>query len=166
MDETMFDDVTRTAGSSRTRRWLALQLAGAALVALAGSARVVPDEVDAGRRRRKRRRRGNGRGGDNCNQTLCDGRCVDLANDPNNCGACGRTCAAGLACCDGVCRALRTDNSNCGACGNACFISGSRFCACGICVFCPLGAVLSQDTCRCDCPDGQTNCGGVCRATC
>jgi hypothetical protein len=34
----------------------------------------------------------------------CGGNtCVNPANDPNNCGACGHVCAVGHACVSGVC---------------------------------------------------------------
>lgn len=33
----------------------------------------------------------------------CDLKCVDLAQDPGNCGACGRVCSAGRACVAGTC---------------------------------------------------------------
>jgi len=37
-------------------------------------------------------------------QLACGQQCVDVANDPTNCGACGIPCAAGQACAAGVCR--------------------------------------------------------------
>ena len=39
-------------------------------------------------------------------RAFCDGVCTDTDNDPNNCGACGTTCAAGSACTDGECASL------------------------------------------------------------
>ncbi len=57
-------------------------------------------------------------------------RCVDVATDSENCGACFRrlpstercvagvaSCLPGRARCDGGCVQLSTDNANCGACG-------------------------------------------------
>ena len=35
--------------------------------------------------------------------TECNHRCVDLEQDPANCGLCGRTCASGLTCSAGTC---------------------------------------------------------------
>jgi hypothetical protein len=35
--------------------------------------------------------------------SACDGACVDLANDPRSCGACGASCGAGLVCDRGAC---------------------------------------------------------------
>lgn len=167
MESYDFDAIARALASASSRRWL-LRLTGLGLASLTGLAR---DSAEARRHKRRRRRRKNRNGGrtpepDSCQGTLCDGACVDLDTDNAHCGACGNACAAGLTCCDGVCRALQTDNSNCGACGNACFIPGSRFCACGVCVFCPLGATVAPGACTCDCPAGQVDCEGVCRDTC
>src|SRR5579871_4185029 len=51
----------------------------------------------------------NGDGGADAHVVLCDGgatacggACVDLQRDPQNCGACGHSCANAL-CCSGVC---------------------------------------------------------------
>lgn len=169
MDSQRFDGLVRTFIASHSRRGL---LAGTASVLMASWMHAfVVGETEARRRRKrkrrnKRKRRGGDAGGDQCEQTACNGLCVDVQSDPDNCGACDNACAADLACCDGRCRDLDRDNGNCGACGNECFLSGSRFCVCGACVFCPLGATLNSDTCTCDCPDGQTNCDGVCRDVC
>jgi len=63
----------------------------------------------------------------------CGGRCVAIASDASNCGACGVACAAGEVCggghclcasggvdCGGACVDLASDPANCGACGAAC----------------------------------------------
>ncbi len=36
-------------------------------------------------------------------QVTCDGQCISLANDPLNCGACGRSCDTGQSCSAGLC---------------------------------------------------------------
>ena len=51
---------------------------------------------------------GSGGGSSVCDQdckgkTCCDGTCVDLKADAQNCGACGDTCAAGRTCMGGAC---------------------------------------------------------------
>jgi hypothetical protein len=88
----------------------------------------------------------------------CDGECVDLQEDNNNCGACGRvcpsdrTCLAGVcACppsttdCDGLCVDLRSSNDHCGACGNRCEL--------------PL-ICNGEGVCEEDCIEGFTRCDG------
>jgi len=47
--------------------------------------------------------------GDECEQTgygLCDGVCLDLVTDAQNCGQCGRVCGDGVECIDGFCGGL------------------------------------------------------------
>jgi hypothetical protein len=83
-------------------------------------------------------------------QTICNGACVNLASDLNNCGGCGFACAAGNVCTAGVCAAGAptcssgqiscngacvnpvSDPNNCGACGVAC--TAGKVCAAGACV--------------------------------
>lgn len=99
-------------------------------------------------------------------QTNCNGTCVDLTSDANNCSACGIACDAGDVCkdslcspanggagcstasptrCGTTCADLNTDPNNCGACGAAC--GANEVCTGGVC-----GA----------CTGGQTSCAGVC----
>jgi hypothetical protein len=77
-------------------------------------------------------------------QTRCGGVCVDKSSSRENCGACGRSCAAAEVCaagvcrttcpaplvlCDGVCLDPRADPFNCGGCGVVCttgICSGGR----------------------------------------
>ena len=81
--------------------------------------------------------------------TFFEGRCLDLNNDPNNCGAIGNVCPTdnGDPCLDGVCVAscpdtgkstdcggtctdLNHDPNSCGACGNRCIppVNGTTAC--------------------------------------
>lgn len=65
-------------------------------------------------------------------ETPCDGVCVNLATDRDNCGACGVKCGAGecanATChcavqkelCGGTCIDVSDDPENCGACGRSC----------------------------------------------
>jgi hypothetical protein len=98
--------------------------------------------------------------------SCCSGHCSNLNNDVQNCGGCGRqcaapppnevvTCVAGLCVyncppnaidCNGTCTFLDSDPDNCGACGNVC-PNTARNCSQGVCN---------------DCPGGATDCFGVC----
>ncbi len=97
-------------------------------------------------------------------QAVCNNRCANVQTDPNNCGACGTTCAAGQACtagrceivcpsgqtlCNGACVSIQADRANCGACGMAC----------------PAGQVCSMGACATTCGAGLTDCMGSCRDT-
>ncbi|MFZ3113721.1 MAG: hypothetical protein WA111_12345 [Methanothrix sp.] len=63
----------------------------------------------------------------------CNGTCIDMSTDTQNCGACGNVCSLGKVCIKGVCTCMAgldvcnekcTDTSidplNCGECGNIC----------------------------------------------
>lgn len=79
--------------------------------------------------------------------TNCDGQCVNITNDTQNCGTCGNTCADGEPCgpagsgvcgcpptmtaCGGLCYSLWVDPQNCGSCGYAC--PDGHLCADGDC---------------------------------
>ncbi len=76
---------------------------------------------------------------------MCSGKCVDVATDQNNCGACGKTCEPGAVCdngscgcpdgemtCEGACVDIKTDVNNCGGCGMTCGGTGS-LCTGGAC---------------------------------
>jgi hypothetical protein len=107
-----------------------------------------------------------GHGGFRCactslDDVICDGQCVDLTTDSDNCGACGAACGAGLVCngggccpsgqgfCDGVCTGLGND-ANCASCGDDC--SGTEYATlcipgCGSGPFC--GVSGSTYACQC-----------------
>jgi len=68
-----------------------------------------------------------------CGSTCCGGgSCVELQNDPMNCGGClvrcaptqicsnGDCCAAGLTSCGGACVDTQTNRDHCGQCGREC----------------------------------------------
>ena len=89
----------------------------------------------------------------------CGGRCVPLASDAANCGACGHACGpraycgagacaceAGATGCGGVCTDLASDPRSCGACGSPC----------------DAALVCSASTCQGACAAGLTDCARAC----
>ena len=118
----------------------------------------------------------------------CNGACAQLQTDANNCGACGKSCAASEECnagacspcpkshtqCTDQCANLMGDPFNCGACGNVC--AGSQSCVAGACGACD-GTVcanscveLSTDRTNCGacgntCAAGECCTAGVCSTT-
>lgn len=53
-------------------------------------------------------------------RTVCNGACVNLATNHQNCGRCGHACLSNQACCAGKCVNLHTNVNNCGKCGHIC----------------------------------------------
>lgn len=103
-----------------------------------------------------------------------------MARDPENCGACGKKCAAGEVCSQGTCALscgggttkcgttcvdTKADPSNCGACGTKC--GTNEVCNAGKCASSCSGGTV---TCGSACVNTQTdptNCGGcgtLCKA--
>ena len=89
--------------------------------------------------------------------SLCNGACVDLSSDGNNCGSCGNACSAEQVCSGGVCSAecganltpcgqscvdLNTSILNCGGCGVAC--QSGQSCQGGVCTGTPTGGDITQ----------------------
>jgi hypothetical protein len=72
-------------------------------------------------------------------ETLCDGECVDLSSDDNNCGECGKTCKTGLesgGCVEGACAPVWSDcvdASNLIPCSEVCEAEGLSGCATAAC---------------------------------
>lgn len=120
-------------------------------------------------------------GGINCGagSTECNGSCTAIARDPENCGACGKKCAAGESCSAGICTSgcgmgttkcgaecvdTKTDNRNCGACGTKC--AANQVCSMGACA---TSCAMGQTQCGMSCVDAQTDrtncgaCGTVCK---
>jgi hypothetical protein len=106
------------------------------------------------------------------------GVCVDLSNDPRNCGSVGNTCGPDQACVASacVCRPgltavgsncvdLQSDPANCGSVGNACG-GTTPVCSAGTCIARPTtggGCGMGLRLCGSSCVDVNTdplNCGG------
>jgi hypothetical protein len=143
MDAQLFDDLARMLGRRISRRTVLRGAAGGTvsgmLVHPSVRTTVAQGTCDEG-------------------LTDCDGACVDLLSDLDNCGACGAVCESGLvgvACYEGECVRtscpaaltgcpsdnpnpsyeyhcfdLSSDPDNCGECGNVC---ASGACADGTC---------------------------------
>lgn len=60
-------------------------------------------------------------GGD---KDVCGGKCVDLTNDNNNCGACGNRCGSCMTCRDGACVGPNTSPPACETCSNGRVVGG------------------------------------------
>jgi stigma-specific protein Stig1 len=95
-------------------------------------------------------------------QTLCNGSCTFVANDPQNCGVCGKACPGSLICisgscgcppeqlaCADVCVDSKVDPNNCGDCG----------------VSCVSGQLCSGGSCATTCGVNLTQCGNLCNDT-
>lgn len=68
--------------------------------------------------------------------TRCNGACVELSTDVDNCGTCGASCGT-AACCQGACANTTLSPMNCGACGVTCL--GTEACTAGACRLLALG---------------------------
>lgn len=101
-------------------------------------------------------------------ESMCSARCVDLQNDPNDCGECGTTCPMGASCqlgkcacatgevCAGGCIDEQMDPNNCGGCGRKC--AAGESCLSGTCS-CPGQETLCPGACVDEQGDAN-NCGG------
>lgn len=65
------------------------------------------------------------------NATCCNNKCIDLAYDDKNCGACKKKCAFTESCCRGQCVDLAFDKRHCSACNHKCMEGG--YCIYGMC---------------------------------
>lgn len=152
MDGSRFDDLTKALARGRSRRHILQALAGAVgggLLALTGrDAAAAPGKG------------GKPQGRCPAGYTNCRGKCVILAADENNCGACAVVCPAGWDCCAGACRSPESfldDVGNCGACGTVC--AANELCCAGTCV------PNDEDncgTCGNSCDGAEVCCAGTC----
>jgi hypothetical protein len=72
--------------------------------------------------------------------TCCDGDCVDITMDQNNCGRCGMRCPGDERCCVSICRDLTNDEEHCSGCNLPC--NGTERCEKSQC------CVLATGICR------------------
>lgn len=63
----------------------------------------------------------------------CKKKCVNVKNDPLNCGMCGLKCRYNEICCNKKCANSRFDRKNCGGCGIKC--KKGDVCAYGMCSY-------------------------------
>lgn len=123
-------------------------------------------------------------------QAPCNGACVDIQNNPANCGNCGVACPLGQLCqagvcgcaagqllCAGTCIDPLTSPTHCGTCGTACAarqdcVGGQCTCQAGT-TACPTGCVDLATTatdcgaCGNVCPASAPFCSqGLCAASC
>lgn len=91
----------------------------------------------------------------------CNGVCIDVQNDTQNCGSCGTVCSSDKVCSHGACAAV------CGGgtahCGNNCVDLKSDPLNCGGCgTKCPSGEVCNKTACALTCQSPLTDCNGGC----
>lgn len=175
MDAERFDAVARALGAMSSRRRLNRALGG---VATGGSLAALSVEQASAKKKKKKKKKQDDRPcpkgcpGELC----CNGACVSVLTDSNNCGACGNMCANTQFCSTGVCTPcdvpkavcrvagidicvdVKTDRDNCGSCGAGCardFRNPARDLVCqnGTCVC--TGLMCANGRC---CPAGYTVC--------
>ncbi|KAJ0251443.1 Stigma-specific STIG1-like protein 1 [Hirschfeldia incana] len=73
----------------------------------------------------------NGGGGSNSTVTCCNNKCIDVASDDKNCGACKNKCKFSQTCCRGQCVYLSYDKRHCGQCNHPC--EQGELCVYGLC---------------------------------
>jgi hypothetical protein len=96
--------------------------------------------------------------------TRCDATCVDLTNDPRNCGSCGQRCQINGVCAAGACGCL--NDPSCAANPGASCCPASTG---GGCASCIAGLFNIPTVCgvSATCPPGLTPClGPSCKACC
>ncbi len=90
--------------------------------------------------------------------------CLDLANDPDNCGGVAISCPAGQTCVHGLCGGVASSECGLGKWGSFCNLDAGTTFAC-----CPSAGctnIFTDDAncggCWAACPSGQHCTGGVC----
>ncbi|CAH8335369.1 unnamed protein product [Eruca vesicaria subsp. sativa] len=70
-------------------------------------------------------------GSANSTMACCSNKCLDVAYDNDNCGACKNQCKFTQTCCGGECVYLAYDKRHCGECNHRCLVGD--FCVYGLC---------------------------------
>lgn len=70
-------------------------------------------------------------GSSNSTMACCSNKCVDVAYDNDNCGACNNQCKFTQTCCGGECVYLAYDKRHCGECNHRCLVGD--VCVYGLC---------------------------------
>ena len=91
----------------------------------------------------------------------CNGTCIDVQGDSQNCGACGKVCPNDQVCTHATCAVVCGGGTS--RCGNNCVDLKSDPQHCGGCnTACSTGQVCNKAACALTCQAGLTNCGGAC----
>lgn len=93
-------------------------------------------------------------------RTCCDGHCANLANDPNNCGRCGRACDDGQYCTGSDCVAKPCEAT----CGDSAACCGTQCCSAGQLCCDPQGPI--EIGARCADPSETGTCPMGCAPLC
>ena len=102
-----------------------------------------------------------GGGGCNGGTTACGSACADTSKDRDNCGACGKACAAGEVCTQGKCALDCVGGTT--KCGTACVDTNNDPSNCGTCgKICASGETCKTGTCTPTCTGSTTSCTGGC----
>jgi len=92
------------------------------------------------------------------NQDECNGTCVNVQTDNQNCGSCGKTCGTGTTCQNGTCACA----SGLVSCNSQCVASNAMHCG-SSCTACTGSQVCSGNGCTDSCPSGSMKCtDGAC----
>ncbi len=92
---------------------------------------------------------------------MCGDTCIDVQNDPQNCGACAKACPTDQVCSHGTCAVVCGGGSS--RCGNYCVDLKADPLNCGGCgTKCDPGMVCNKAACALTCQTGLTDCKGAC----